>query len=58
MRTLILITLFPPEPLPGPNEKLEPDGDCRKKGDAMFPTGTPLFVRLKTLAALIEKLRK
>jgi hypothetical protein len=56
-RTRKLIVRLPPEPLPGPKKKVfEPEGDCKKNGDAMFPTGAPLFVRFKTLLALMEKL--
>jgi hypothetical protein len=48
---------LPAEPPPGPKKNwFDPDGDCRKNGDAMFPTGTPLFVRLKTFVAFTEKL--
>ena len=48
---------LPAEPPPGPKEnQLELDGDCRKNGDAMFPTGTLLFVRLKMLVAFTERL--
>jgi hypothetical protein len=47
---------LPPDPPLGPKEKLfEPEGDFKKNGEAMFPTGLPLFVRLKMLVALIEK---
>ena len=46
---------LPPELPPGPKEKLfEPDGDCKKKGEVMLPTGVPLFVRLKMLLAFNE----
>jgi hypothetical protein len=41
---------FPADPPPGPKKKVfDPEGDCRKNGDVMFPTGTPLLVRLKML---------
>ena len=46
---------LPLEPPPGPKKKLEePEGDFKKYGDAMFPTGTPSFVRLKRLLTLME----
>ena len=46
---------LPPVPPPGPKIKLfEPEGDCKKNGDVMLPTGAPLFVRLKTLLAFNE----
>ncbi len=37
-------------------EAFDPDGDCRKNGDDMLPTGALLLVRLKMFVALIEKL--
>jgi hypothetical protein len=47
---------FPADPPPGPKKKVfDPEGDCRKNGDVMFPTGTPLLVRLKMLLAFNEK---
>src|SRR4026207_2194328 len=46
---------LPAEPPPGPKLKVfEPEGDFKKKGDDMFPTGGPSFVRLKMLLVLIE----
>jgi hypothetical protein len=54
-RTLKLITRLPAEPPPGPKKEiLEPDGDCKKKGEVMFPIGVPLLVRFKMLVALTE----
>jgi hypothetical protein len=50
--TLELMMRLPPVPPPGPKIKLfEADGDCKKNGDVMLPTGAPLFVRLKKLLA-------
>ena len=47
---------LPPVPPPGPKIKLfEPDGDCKKNGDVILPTGVPLLVRLKRLLEYIEK---
>ena len=47
---------MPAEPPPGPKNWFELDGDCRKNGDDMFPTGTLLFVRLKMLFAFTDRL--
>ena len=48
---------LPLEPPPGPKKKLEePDGDFKKYGEVMFPTGGPSFVLLKRLLTFIERL--
>jgi len=47
---------LPADPPLGPNENwFDPEGDCRKNGDDIFPTGTLLFVRFKMFEALSEK---
>ena len=53
--TLRVIRRLPPDPAPGPKEKLfEPEGDFKKNGELMLPTGLPLFVRLRMLKVFTE----
>jgi hypothetical protein len=53
-----LTTRLPPDPPPEPKKKIfEPKGDCKKKGEDMFPMGVALLVRFKMFVAFIEKLR-